>query len=66
MKPGSDIACGCASSLTVAGPCVSRPMTSRRVASDSAQNTWSRTAASAAMRYIAAGCSSETRFFSVS
>lgn len=47
MKPGSDIACGCARSLTVAGPRVSCSITLRRVVSDSAQNTWSRTAASA-------------------
>ena len=44
MNPGSDIGYGCASSLTEAGPCVSRSITPRRVASDSAQNTWSSTA----------------------
>ena len=47
MKPGSDMAWGCASSLTDAGPCVSRSITLRRVASDNAQKTWSSAAASA-------------------
>jgi hypothetical protein len=48
MNPGSDMACGCASSLTLAGPWVSRSTTLRRVPSDNAQKTWSSTAASAA------------------
>ena len=47
MKPGSDMPCGCANSVTLALPCVSRRTTPRRVASDSAQNTRSRTSSSA-------------------
>jgi hypothetical protein len=47
MKPGSDMACGCARSVTLAGPSVKRWTTLRRVVSDSAQNTWSSTASSA-------------------
>jgi hypothetical protein len=47
MNPGSDMAYGSASSLTLAERWVSRSITSRRVGSDKAQNTWSSTAASA-------------------
>ena len=47
MNPGKDIPCGWARSLTVAGPRVSCSTTPRRVASDKAQNTRSRTPASA-------------------
>lgn len=70
MNPGSDISYGAASSLTLAGPCVRRWTTSRRVASDSAQNTWSSTAGSA-MRgpqqpCMSSGCSMLRRLRSVS
>jgi len=41
MKPGSDMPCGCASSLTVNPPSPSCSSTSRRVGSASAANTWS-------------------------
>lgn len=54
MKPGRDMACGCASSVTVAGPRVSRSTTSRRVASDKAQKTWSRSAAGATRASLSA------------
>ncbi len=74
MKPGSDIPCGCASSVTVAPPCPSCRSTSRRVASDNAPNTWSRTAESASAegaigydeRPMGSGCSMPTRLLSVS
>jgi hypothetical protein len=67
MNPGSDIPYGCASSLTVAGPCVSRSTTLRRVESDSAQNTWSRTASSVIQRPAGIlGCSMLRRLPSVS
>lgn len=69
MNPGRVIACGWASSLTVAGPCVRRATTLRRVASDKAQNTWSSTASSAmAARQPAGitGCSMLRRLRSVS
>ena len=46
MKPGSDMACGCASSLTVKLPPSSCASTLRRVESDSAANTRSRRDAS--------------------
>ena len=50
MKPGKDMPCGCASSVTVAPPCSpSRCSTSRRVASDSAQKTRSRITSSFAI-----------------
>lgn len=39
MKPGSDMPCGAASSLTLAPPLPSCSSTRRRVASDSAANT---------------------------
>ena len=82
MKPGSDMPCGCASSVTVAPPCSpSRWSTPRRVASDSAQKTRSRiTSSFAIVRRLAAspfrqpetdippgnGCSMLTRLPSVS
>lgn len=73
MKPGNDIPYGCASSLTDSGPRVSRSTTSRRVASESAQNTLSRTAGSARRGTRALlqepsreGCSMLNRFSSVS
>ena len=68
MKPGSDMPWGCASSLTLVGPLVSCSITPRRVRSDSAQNTWSRTAGSAMrMAYLrGSGCSMLTRLPSVS
>jgi hypothetical protein len=66
MKPGRDMPYGWASSLTLAGPRVRRSMTSRRVASDRARNTWSRAAVSAAMRYMDTGCSMLSRLRSLS
>jgi hypothetical protein len=70
MKPGSDMPCGSASSLTVSEPPASRSITSRRVESDKAQNTLSSTAESPLtrrFRYIPGkGCSMLTRLRSVS
>lgn len=70
MKPGNDMPYGLASSLTVAGPCVKRCTTSRRVASDSAQNTWSSRAGSPriaiARQVRGSGCSMLRRLPSVS
>lgn len=67
MKPGSDMPCGPASSLTVAGPRLSCSSTPRRVLSARAQNTRSRTAASAATVHMPGkGCNMLSRLPSVS
>jgi hypothetical protein len=50
MKPGSDMPCGCANSVTVAGPRVRCSITSRRVESERAAKTWSRSSRGACMK----------------